>query len=614
MRSSLLSPSRQDSTVRGWIIFDSQNLCVCSALVAAVIASGASAQSWQNLISTTDTTVPGIAGAVWVPNQFNNPTIDGAGRVTFRGQIGGAGITTANSKVIMQGNASGWTLIARDGSPVPANTPSGYVFNTTTGINGLGGSNTINEAGGILVSGNINGAGNSATLDTAAYFVDSTGAPSFIARESDAYPGGGGSIVTSSFSLSSMKVTSAGAFVLPVTLSGGDVSGTLNNAAIVQYSPSGATAIFRKGSPAPGFADGTTMTPDTFGINLVGSKLEFGGTLVGGAVTTADDKARFTNIGAAPGELRMYYREGAPVPGMTDVFYKPTTNASSAVSPFMGDGILFTADLSGAGVVVGINDRAVVVESSGSVEVMFRRGESVPGVTDGPTFFAMNNTSFIPNRTGMIAFQAILQNADGTGIPTTGTGVYVGVRKADGTKLMICRKGDPVPGIANSAFGALNGSTSICVGDNGVVVFSNTAVVNAVNTIVLLAWDETQGLRVIAKQGDTNFTGTPANQFTLIGSTGQSGDGGGTGMNASGTLVIKVADSAASIHTIAMIDLAPPASSCPADLNQDGSVDAIDLSGVLSGWGNPGSADINDDGVVDGQDLSEVFAAWGTCG
>lgn len=85
-------------------------------------------------------------------------------------------------------------------------------------------------------------------------------------------------------------------------------------------------------------------------------------------------------------------------------------------------------------------------------------------------------------------------------------------------------------------------------------------------------------------------------------------------MNASGTLVIKVADSAASIHTIAMIDLAPPASSCPADLNQDGSVDAIDLSGVLSGWGNPGSADINDDGVVDGQDLSEVFAAWGTCG
>ncbi len=593
-----------------WVIF--RGLLGPTA-AATLITCVASAQTWQNLISTTDASVPGIAGAVWVPNQFNNPTIDGAGRVTFRGQIGGAGITTANSRVIMQGGASGWTLIAREGSPVPTDNPVGYVFNTTTGINGLSGSNTINESGGILLSGNINGPGNSTTTDTAMYFVDSTGTATFLAREGHAYPGGGGSTVTTSLNLSSMKVNAAGEFVLPVALSGGDVSGTLNNAAIVQYSPSGATAIFRKGSPAPGFADGTTLTPDTYGINLVGSKLEFGGTLVGGAVTTADDKARFTNIGAAPGELRMYFREGAAVPGMTDVFYKPTTNASSAVSPFMGDGILFTADLSGPGVTAGLDDKAVVVENNGSVEVLFRRGEAVPGVTDGPTFFAMNNTAFIPNRTGMIAFQAILQNADGTGIPTTGTGVYVGVRKADGTKITICRKGDPVPGIANSAFGNLNGSTSICIGDNGVVVFSNTAVVNAVNTSVVMAWDETQGLRVIAKTGDTNFTGTPANQFTLIGSTGQSGDGGGTGMNASGVLVIRAADSVAAIHTIAKIDLAPPASSCPSDLNDDGSVDAIDLSAVLSGWGGPGAADINNDGAVNGLDLSEIFASWGPC-
>ena len=113
MRSSNTQSSDRDPTIRGWIIFDGRNTRVCSSLVAAVIASGASAQTWQNLISTTDTSVPGIAGAVWVPNQFNNPTIDASGRVTFRGQIGGTGITTANSRVIIRGGVSGWTLIAR---------------------------------------------------------------------------------------------------------------------------------------------------------------------------------------------------------------------------------------------------------------------------------------------------------------------------------------------------------------------------------------------------------------------------------------------------------------------------------------------------------------------
>lgn len=58
------------------------------------------------------------------------------------------------------------------------------------------------------------------------------------------------------------------------------------------------------------------------------------------------------------------------------------------------------------------------------------------------------------------------------------------------------------------------------------------------------------------------------------------------------------------------VTLSPP---CPADLNNDGEVGAVDLSTVLANWGNSGSGDINADGTVGGIDLSTLLAAWGPC-
>lgn len=55
----------------------------------------------------------------------------------------------------------------------------------------------------------------------------------------------------------------------------------------------------------------------------------------------------------------------------------------------------------------------------------------------------------------------------------------------------------------------------------------------------------------------------------------------------------------------------PPA--CPADLNGDGQVSAVDLSTVLANWGGPGNGDIDGSGTVAGPDLSAVLAAWGPC-
>ena len=49
-----------------------------------------------------------------------------------------------------------------------------------------------------------------------------------------------------------------------------------------------------------------------------------------------------------------------------------------------------------------------------------------------------------------------------------------------------------------------------------------------------------------------------------------------------------------------------------ADINQDGRVDAVDLTTLLSAWGSSNAAsDINHDGVVNAADLALVIAAWG---
>jgi len=54
-------------------------------------------------------------------------------------------------------------------------------------------------------------------------------------------------------------------------------------------------------------------------------------------------------------------------------------------------------------------------------------------------------------------------------------------------------------------------------------------------------------------------------------------------------------------------------SSCPADLDANGSVDAADLSALLGNWGGSGTGDVDGNGAVDAADLSALLGAWGPC-
>ncbi|NBQ16103.1 MAG: hypothetical protein EBU31_16205, partial [Proteobacteria bacterium] len=396
-----------------------------------------------------------------------------------------------------------------------------------------------------------------------------------------------------------------------------------NNGGVMWMGPTGKSMVIRKGDAAPGFTDGTVFQPDSFGLQVNGNGVVLSGKLAAASgITTSNDTVYMTN--AWGGSLQIFARKGGVIPGYPDLTFTnlafPTTApVTFAARPLMNDGtIVFRSNLGGAGATAGVNDIATFAIKNGTCTMWMRKGDSVPGVSDA--VFSSTGSSSQMNNNGMYAFEGVLCNADGTSIandPVTGLPVvgasFVGVRKANGTVQVIARQFDAVPGIAGATFSALSGSSSLNISDAGIVVFSNNYVTaGSNNNPAVFAWDATLGLRVIAKPGDTNFTGTPANQFTQLGGTAVTGSGVCSGLNAKGQFVFRAGDSVNQIYTIAKIDLGPAA--CPADLTGNRVVDGADLAALLGAWGAcSGScpADLTGNGVVDGADLAALLGAWG---
>jgi hypothetical protein len=456
------------------------------------------------------------------------------------------------------------------------------------------------------------------------WFVPASGTPVLLAQGRDACPGTAGALLPANVTVSSgLRVNNTGEFISTYTLTGGDTV-TANNSALVLFRAGADELIMRKGDPAPGLG-GLTVTPGSFSQYLNGSSMLFTGTLVGAGVTTANDAAYYTNVGTSSG-VRMWAREGDAIPGFDGLTFKSATSFAFSQRPLASDGtITFFADLGGTATT--LNDKALMTESNGTFAILLRKGDAIPGITDSPdpnftgkVFSSISTSSAVRTSSGLYAFEGIFMNADGTSISSPAPATYVGVRTASGTMVTVCRQTDPVPGMPGFTFDSLAGSTSLCAAANGVVVF-NANVSNAgasTSGNALMAWDEGGGLRLLAKSGDTTFTGTAVNQLTLIGATGNNGDGSGTGLSDNGWLVIRAGDTSAQLYAIARIQLEPTGSNCPADLNDDGVVDGNDLGLLLAAWGPcptsgacPG--DFNGDGAVDGADLGILLAAWGAC-
>ncbi|MFM9097624.1 MAG: lectin-like protein, partial [Phycisphaerales bacterium] len=65
---------------------------------------------------------------------------------------------------------------------------------------------------------------------------------------------------------------------------------------------------------------------------------------------------------------------------------------------------------------------------------------------------------------------------------------------------------------------------------------------------------------------------------------------------------------------LAVIEFGPSAPPCPADFNDDGTVNGDDLGTLLGAWAQTGTPfDLDGDGIVDGNDLGTLLSAWGSC-
>ena len=588
---------------------------------------------WTNIASTDGnpaglTSIPGVpADAQWVPNQFNNPVIGPTGIVTFRGQLAGTGLQTTapnNTHIFVTGNSggAGLTQIARAGNALPSGLAAGLVCNTTTGTNGLGSTQYQCANGATLITGNLNGTGVTTTTSPFWMWRESTGTNNYILyRGGDAYPAGTG-VVMSVSAGSPQYVNNDGKALVSAALTGTGVvtaaGVTQNNSAVMWMGPSGKTVVIRKGDAAPGFTDGTVLQPDTFGLQCNGNGVVLSGKLAAASgITTSNDTVYLTN--AWGNGLEIFARKGSPIPGYPTLNFQNLVTATTAPitlaqHPLMNDGsIVFRSSLGGSGATVGINVSATFSAKNGVFTMLLRKGDSVPGISG--LVFSSTGSGSVMNNNGMYAYEGILMNADGTSItdPTIGSS-FLGVRKANGTVVVLARALDAIPGIPGATYAGISGSSSVCISDSGVVVFANSFNLGTANNTAIFAWDEVTGLRVIAKSGDTNFTGTACNQLTLFGGTGVTGNGINSALNAAGQLVIRAGDSVNSINTIAKIDLG--STPCPADLTGDGVVNGADLAALLGAWGPcSGScpADLTGDGVVNGADLAALLGAWGNC-
>ena len=589
--------------------------------------------TWTNIASTDGnpaglTSIPGVpADAQWVPNQFNNPVIGPTGIVTFRGQLAGTGLQTTapnNTHIFVTGNSggAGLTQIARAGNALPSGLAAGLVCNTTTGTNGLGSTQYQCANGATLITGNLNGTGVTTTTSPFWMWRDSTGTNNYILyRGGDAYPVGTG-VVMSVSAGSPQYVNNDGKALVSASLTGTGVvtaaGVTQNNSAVMWMGPSGKTVVIRKGDAAPGFTDGTVFQPDTFGLACNGDGIVISGKLAAASgITTSNDGVYLTN--AWGNGLEIFARKGSPIPGYPTLNFQNLVTATTAPitlaqHPLMNDGsIVFRSSLGGSGATVGINDSATFSAKNGVFTMLLRKGDSVPGISG--LVFSSTGSGSVMNNNGMYAYEGILMNADGTSITDTTIGSsFLGVRKANGTVVVLARALDAIPGIPGATYAGISGSSSLCISDSGVVVFANSFNLGTANNTAIFAWDEVTGLRVIAKSGDTNFTGTACNQLTLFGGTGVTGNGINSALNAAGQLVIRAGDSVNSINTIAKIDLG--STPCPADLTGDRVVNGADLAALLGAWGPcSGScpADLTGDGVVNGADLAALLGAWGNC-
>jgi hypothetical protein len=406
------------------------DLCRPYALLMIVLLVWPSATRAASLriVVQSNAPAPGIeANARFDDSYVVIPFINSLGYTAFPATLTN---TSSPHATMWVENASGLSLIAREGIPAPATASGITLSDFNSGVIGF------NTAGHAIFTSLIAIPGVSGSIDGYGLWGTTSSGLSKYVRLTDAAPGlPAGVTITGAigqFEVAGFNDADQVAFLS--SLSGTGVTSTNNSAIWLGSLASGLQLIARTGSPAPGTTGNFEHLGDP-ALNNVGGAAYFGWATTAGLYGVW---AR-SNSGT-----RLVAIQNLPAPG---------TSAGIAFSQLRGPTInnsnqtAFFSTLKGSGV-TSLNENSVWSEGNGGLHMVARSGDQAPGAPPGVNFVsfgAPTQVTPILNGAGNVAFIAGL---DGSGVSSAnGDGIWY--EKQGSGLTMLAREGDPAAGFTD---------------------------------------------------------------------------------------------------------------------------------------------------------------------
>jgi hypothetical protein len=304
---------------------------------------------------------------------------------------------------------------------------------------------------------------------------------------------------------------------------------TLTNAnqrVVMRGTPSGLNLIARNGSPALAGAPAgavfnqliagagvngitTTFSTSASGYMVVGGMLN-GGSVVHTAGPTQNNSAMW--LVGSDGAASLMGIVGMQAPGASAGTYLTTnfssSNLSTSTSRVTNEGkfLWYSSTAGGDTVTSGAganNNGFFLLTTSGpsSAQLVFRRGQPAPALTDGTYLSALSSFS------GIINANSVLCTATLAGGSTTTANDAAVLLSISGSPRIAVREGDPVFGLTGLTFTGTISVNGRGLGADGRFVFTSTiagAGVTTADDLVFCLYDPNGGSRVLLREGDAS--------------------------------------------------------------------------------------------------------------
>lgn len=198
----------------------------------------------------------------------------------------------------------------------------------------------------------------------------------------------------------------------------------------------------------------------------------------------------------APGSVQVLARKGSIAPGTGSALFDHFPNAVNLVNANASGTLVFQRSLVLGGSVTSANSFGVWFGTPGSINLISRTGDLAPGI--GNAIQSMGYTTITAN--GTIAIPVVVATG-GSVTSANNQAILVGTSAAN-VQLAV-RSGDQVP---NASAGVVVGGVANLGSKGDTVVFrgrvAGTGVTTGVNDLAIFTWSATQGLSLIAQQGN----------------------------------------------------------------------------------------------------------------